>query len=47
VEPDLEKNYALARRYFSYRVLERRLGMLLADCLGESSGAAAEEEGAR
>lgn len=29
-----EVNYQLARRYFSYRVLERRLGVLLADCFG-------------
>ena len=28
-------NYALARRYFSYDVLERRLHLLLADCFGE------------
>ncbi len=31
-----ETNYALARRYFSYSVLERRLGLLLADCFGEA-----------
>jgi hypothetical protein len=30
-----ETNYTLARRYFSYSVLERRLGHLLADCFGE------------
>ncbi len=30
-----ELNYQLARRYFSYSVLERRLGLLLADCFGE------------
>ncbi len=30
-----EKNYALASRYFSYSVLERRLQHLLADCFGE------------
>jgi hypothetical protein len=26
----------LARRYYSYSVLERRLQLLLADCFGES-----------
>ncbi len=31
-----ETNYALARRYFSYTVLERRLGLLLSDCFGEA-----------
>jgi glycosyltransferase involved in cell wall biosynthesis len=30
-----EQNYALARRYYSYGVLERRLQHLLADCFGE------------
>lgn len=30
-----EHNYELARRYFSYTMLERRLGLLLADCFGE------------
>jgi glycosyltransferase involved in cell wall biosynthesis len=30
-----EYNYALARRYFSYSMLERRLGVLLSDCFGE------------
>ncbi len=29
-----EENYALARRYFSFAVLERRLDALLADCFG-------------
>ncbi|MCZ2128076.1 MAG: glycosyltransferase family 4 protein [Anaerolineales bacterium] len=29
-----ETNYELARRYFSYAVLERRLEAVLADCLG-------------
>jgi glycosyltransferase involved in cell wall biosynthesis len=29
-----EENYQLARRYFSYTVLERRLESILADCLG-------------
>jgi hypothetical protein len=28
-------NYELARRYFSYSMLERRLGLLLSDCFGE------------
>lgn len=31
-----ETNYALARRYYSYTMLERRLGLLLADCFGET-----------
>ncbi len=31
-----ETNYALARRYYSYSMLERRLGLLLADCFGEA-----------
>jgi hypothetical protein len=30
-----EQNYELARRYFSFIVLERRLQHLLADCFGE------------
>jgi mannosylglucosylglycerate synthase len=30
-----ERNYELARRYYSYDVLERRLQHLLADCFGE------------
>jgi glycosyltransferase involved in cell wall biosynthesis len=30
-----ELNYALARRYFSFAVLERRLTALLAECFGE------------
>ncbi len=30
-----EHNYELARRYYSYTMLERRLGLLLADCFGE------------
>jgi hypothetical protein len=29
-----EINYQLARRYFSFSVLERRLQALLADCFG-------------
>lgn len=32
-----ETNYALARRYYSYAVLERRLSLLLADCFGETA----------
>lgn len=31
-----DKNYLLARRYFSYTVLRRRLRLLLSDCLGEA-----------
>jgi mannosylglucosylglycerate synthase len=31
-----EHNYKLARRYYSYSMLERRLGTLLADCFGEA-----------
>jgi len=30
-----EYNYNLARRYYSYTMLERRLGLLLSDCFGE------------
>ncbi len=30
-----EENYQLARRYFSFSVLERRLQSILADCLGQ------------
>jgi len=30
-----EQNYALARRHFSFAVLRRHLGSLLADCFGE------------
>lgn len=32
---DAEHNYELARRYYSYNVLERRLQLLLVDCFGE------------
>jgi glycosyltransferase involved in cell wall biosynthesis len=31
-----DKNYLLARRYFSFSVLRRRLRLLLSDCLGEA-----------
>lgn len=31
-----EQNYELARRYYSYSMLERRLGLLLSDCFGET-----------
>jgi hypothetical protein len=30
-----ETNYQLAKRYFSFTVLERRLQSVLADCLGQ------------
>jgi glycosyltransferase involved in cell wall biosynthesis len=30
-----EANYQLAKRYFSFTVLERRLQSILADCLGQ------------
>jgi glycosyltransferase involved in cell wall biosynthesis len=30
-----EHNYELACRYYSFEVLERRLGLLMADCFGE------------
>ena len=30
-----DENYQLAKRYFSFTVLERRLQSILADCLGE------------
>jgi glycosyltransferase involved in cell wall biosynthesis len=32
-----EQNYELARHYYSYAVLERRLETLLADCFGEAN----------
>ena len=32
-----QENYQLARRYFSYTVLQRRLQMLLTDCFGEET----------
>jgi len=31
-----EQNFELARRYYSYTMLERRLGLLLSDCFGEA-----------
>ena len=31
-----EHNYALARRYYSFSMLERRLQVLLSDCFGET-----------
>ncbi len=31
-----EQNYELARRYYSFTMLERRLGLLLSDCFGEA-----------
>jgi hypothetical protein len=30
-----EQNYELAKRYYSYTMLERRLGLLMSDCFGE------------
>jgi len=30
----VELNYAIARRYYSYRVLERHLAVLMNACLG-------------
>jgi hypothetical protein len=30
-----EENYQLAKRHFSFTVLERRLQSVLADCLGQ------------
>jgi glycosyltransferase involved in cell wall biosynthesis len=35
IEQMAETNYQLGRRYFSYRVLERRLATLIGDCFGE------------
>jgi mannosylglucosylglycerate synthase len=32
-----EYNYELARRYYSYKMLDRRLRLMLSDCLGESA----------
>ena len=31
-----EQNYELARRFYSFTMLERRLGLLLSDCFGEA-----------
>ncbi|MBN2677241.1 MAG: glycosyltransferase family 4 protein, partial [Anaerolineaceae bacterium] len=31
-----EHNYELAQRYYSYSMLERRLGLLLSECFGET-----------
>ncbi|MGA2504095.1 MAG: glycosyltransferase family 4 protein [Anaerolineales bacterium] len=36
VKQQCDYNYELARRYFSYTMLERRLGLLLSDCFGEA-----------
>ena len=36
VQAYVEQNYQLARRYYSYTVLEQHLRLLLADCLGDS-----------
>lgn len=33
---ECEQNYELARRYYSYSMLERRLSLLLSDCFGEA-----------
>ncbi|HSQ39022.1 MAG TPA: glycosyltransferase family 4 protein [Anaerolineales bacterium] len=33
---EAEHNFELARRYYSFTVLERRLGLLLANCFGEA-----------
>jgi glycosyltransferase involved in cell wall biosynthesis len=35
VQECAEQNYQLGKRYYSFRVLERQLELLLADCLGE------------
>ncbi len=35
-EEESEHNFELAQRYYSFTMLEKRLGLLLADCLGES-----------
>jgi hypothetical protein len=32
-----EQNFALARRYYSFSMLERRLGLLISDCFGEAA----------
>jgi glycosyltransferase involved in cell wall biosynthesis len=37
VQESAEQNYKIARRYYSFTVLERHLQLLLADCLGELS----------
>lgn len=38
IEEMAEINYRLGQRYFSYRVLERRLATLIGDCFGEQNG---------
>jgi hypothetical protein len=35
VAENAEYNYALARRYYSFSMLERRLRLLITDCFGE------------
>ena len=37
VRKQCEHNYELARRYYSYTMLERRLNVLLSDCFGENA----------
>jgi glycosyltransferase involved in cell wall biosynthesis len=37
VQECVEQNYRVAKRYYSFAVLERHLHLLLADCLGEMS----------
>jgi hypothetical protein len=32
-----ERNYSLARLHYSFKMLERRLQTLLADCFGEEN----------
>jgi hypothetical protein len=36
VREECEHNYELAKRYYSYTMLERRLKLLLSDCFGET-----------
>ena len=36
VQEQCEQNYELAKRYYSFTMLERRLKVLLSDCFGES-----------
>jgi hypothetical protein len=37
-----DQNYRLAKQYYSYAVLERRLQTLIADCFGEETPYAEE-----
>jgi hypothetical protein len=34
-EEESEHNFELAKRYYSFTMLEKRLSLLMADCFGE------------